>query len=195
MCEPLIWMFGHHSTGTVLLTQRRSVMPEVPAVILVVCWCLWSVVENLWDRHLLPEHQLRARREVFLAILNATTALCSGHPVCLLHLYPGEHVVLLRWPNGWVSWVSITTQCSHARKISLLLWWLWSWCCVSVLIFLSKPLYSNTHILYISTKNAWARKQSNSITSLQNQQRTNLMARYKTPLFIQSFCLLSRASL
>ena len=52
-----------------------------------------------------------------------------------------------------------------------------------MLIFLSKPLYSNTHILYISTNNAWARKQSNSITSLHNQQTAYLMAWYKKPPF------------
>ena len=45
-------------------------------------------MENFWDRHLVPEHQLRVRRELFLAILNATTALCLGHPVCLLYLSP-----------------------------------------------------------------------------------------------------------
>jgi len=68
--------------------------------------------------------------------------------------------------------------------------------CLSICL-LSKAslLYSNTHIQYISTNNPLARKQSNSITSLPNQQRANLMAWYRTPLFIQSFCLLSRASL
>ena len=59
-------------------------------------------MENLWDRHLLPEHQLRARREVFLAILNATTALCLGHPVCLLHLSHGACCVipLTKWMSS-----------------------------------------------------------------------------------------------
>ena len=91
-------------------------------------------------------------------------------------------------------WVSHTTPDSHARKISLLLWWSWSWC---RLYLLSKAslLYSNTHIQYISTNNPLARKQANSITSLHNQQRVYLMPRYKTSLFVQTFCLLSRASL
>jgi len=55
--------------------------------------------------------------------------------------------------------------------------------------------YSNTGIQYISTNYPLARKQASSITSLHKQQRTYLMPRYKTPLFIQTFCLLFRASL
>jgi len=55
--------------------------------------------------------------------------------------------------------------------------------------------YSNSHIQYIFTNNPLARKQANSITSLHSQQRVYLMARYETPLFIQTFCMLSRASL
>ena len=137
LCQPLIWMLGLYSTGTALLTQTHSVMPKVPGVILVVCWCLWSVVEHLWDRHLLPEHQLRARREVFLAILNATTALCLGHQ-CAFCTYP--HGARSITPlTKWMSAVSSMTQCSHARKIYLLLWWSRSCVCVSLLILLSNP--------------------------------------------------------
>ena len=55
------------------------------------------------------------------------------------------------------------------------------------LLFKASLLYSNLHIQYISTNNPLPRKQANSITSLHNQQRIYLMARYKTPLFIQKY--------
>ena len=35
-----------------------------------------------------------------MAILNATTALCSGHPVCLLHLSPCCIVPLTKWMSS-----------------------------------------------------------------------------------------------
>jgi len=87
--------------------------------------------------------------------------------------------------------VSNMTQGSCARKISLLLWWSWAW----YFYFSSKTFYILTYIQFISTNNPLARKQASSIACFHKQQRAYLMPRYKTPLFIQTFCLFSRASL
>ena len=47
VCEPLISILGLYSAGTALRTHRHSVMTKVPGLILAVCWCLSTVVENL----------------------------------------------------------------------------------------------------------------------------------------------------